>query len=241
MSTETNKQLVRQFVADVLDGQNAAAADKYLSPNFLHHDQAPGEQTRNQTGVAGQKAFLNDVVFKAFSGFDTTFEDLVAEGDLVAGRWRQSSRNTGSWLGQPASGRTARIAGISILRIKDDLIVEEWEARDAIGLFTQLGIPIPQLKLGRPQPQNIRTPRPTLRTPFLTNGPLFGVRDPFRGKGPRALAGRYLVDGWSRGDPDVLGAVLAADYQLHDPSGLLPKDATGPSHSYATSTRECPT
>src|SRR5215471_11070677 len=107
--TDGNKNILRSFVHDVLDGQNLDAMTNYLSGNFLHHDQAPGELTGEQTGVAGQKNFFSRVVFAAFSGFATVFEDLVGENDLVAGRWRQSSRNTGPWVGRAPTGATTEI------------------------------------------------------------------------------------------------------------------------------------
>lgn len=222
MSIESNKELLRRFVADVIDGQDIDAADAYLSDNFVHHDQAPGELTRHQTGLKGQKNFFTDVVFNAFSEFRTEFEDMVGEGDMVAGRWRQTSRNTGDWLGRPGTGRTAEIAGISIVRIRDDRIIEEWEARDAIGLFTQLGVPLPRLKMpagvadGRPR----RPPR-LLGPPILTNGPLFGPRAVIEGRRHRAVAGRYFADVWNRGEVAALPGLLGAEFAVHDPTGLL--------------------
>lgn len=235
MSTEDNKKVLSGFVRDVLDGKNLDAADKYLSVNFLHHDRAPGEETRQQTGLAGTKNFFTDVVFPAFSDFKTTFEDVIAEGDLVAARWRQSSRNSGPWLGRAATGGTAEIAGISLVRVNNGQIVEEWEARDALSLLSQLGVPVPKPKLpsaAAPQPPATTpatppTATPPTATPFLTNGPLGVAARAIETNPLKALVGRVFMDAWNKGDLSVLGLLLAPGYVLHDPTGLLPGTRAG--------------
>jgi len=146
MSVADNKRLLQQFVQEVVDGKSLAAADKFLSPNFFHHDLAPGEQTGNQTGRDGLKRFFSATVFPAFSGFKTSFQDMIGEKDLVAGRWTQSVQQTGPWLGHPPSNRNASIGGISIVRIRDNSIVEEWEARDTVSLLQTFGV------IQRPKP-----------------------------------------------------------------------------------------
>lgn len=253
MSVAENKDLLRRFVAELIDGKDLAAVDRYLSRNFVHHDLAPGEQTRNHSGAAGQKAFFESTVFAAFSDFQTVIEDIVGEDDLVAARWRQSSRNTGKWLGRPATGRSTEIAGISIVRIRGGKIIEEWEARDALGLFRQLGTPVPKPTLPVPPglerrweqavaaapaaaaavapaaavAAGVAATRP-IPTRFLTNGPL-GRFTTTAGSGRlKALAGRLFMDAWNKGgDLDVLGELLAPSFALRDPSGLRLGDRRG--------------
>jgi len=225
MSVQENKELLVSFVRDVIDGKNLDALEKYLSPNFFHHDLAPGEQTRQQTGAAGQRNFFSDVVFPAFDGFSTTFEALIGEGDLVAGRWRQTSRNAGPWLGRGATGKRTEIAGISIVRVRDGMIVEEWEGRDGTGLLRQLGVPVPKPTLPGTR---IGTPRRASADsrPFLTNGPLGDVRaaDLLTAK---ALCASVYMDAWNTGDMDMLGKLLSDTFVLHDPTGLQPPNRNG--------------
>jgi predicted ester cyclase len=227
MTTAENKKILSSFVQDVLDGKNLDAADNYLSTNFLHHDRAPGEETKHQTGLAGTKTFLNDVVFPAFSDFATTFEDVIAEGDLVAARWRQTSRNAGPWLGRAATGRTSEIAGISLVRIRDGQIIEEWEARDALSLLSQLGVPVPKPKL--PGTTLAPTPPATPQdaAPFLTNGPLGTVVRTAQTDLLKRLTARIFMDAWNKGNLSVLGTLLAPGYVLHDPTGLLAGNRNG--------------
>ncbi len=221
-----NETLLSNFVNEVIGAQNLEAMGKYLSANFLHHDQAPGEQTGQQTGLAGQQVFFKNVVFKAFSGFSTVFEDAIGEDDLVAARWKQSSRNTGAWLGRAATGVTAEIAGISIVRVRNGLIVEEWEERDGLSLLRQLGVPGPQLAVTQaPVLGRVGTPRPA--APFLTNGPLGVVRSSSDLSQLKSLVGQVQTNGWSLGKIDELSQAYSADYVLHDPTNLVSGNQSG--------------
>lgn len=221
-----NETLLSNFINEVLDAQNLGAMGKYLSANFLHHDQAPGEQTGQQTGLAGQQNFFSNVVFKAFSGFTTVFEDLLGEDDLVAARWQQSSRNTGAWLGRPATGVTSEIGGISIVRVRNGLIVEEWEERDGLSLLRQLGVPVPQLKVTRaPDPVQPGPLRPA--EPFLTNGPLGAIPSSSDLSQLKSLVGQGIMNGWSPGKLDTLGQAYSPGYVLHDPTGLVSGNQAG--------------
>lgn len=225
MTTAANTTVLQSFVTTVLDGKNLPAADKFLSQNFLHHDRAPGEETGQQTGLAGTKAFFTKTVFAAFSRFNTTFEDLAAEGDLVAGRWRQTSVNTGTWLGRPATNATVDIAGISIVRVRDGLIVEEWEARDSVSMLRQLGVSLPRLTVLSAADAAI--PPKFTPAPFRTNGSLapgggaLGLID------LKALVGSLFAGVYNSGNLGLLQLLLAPGYVLHDPTGLLPATKNG--------------
>jgi len=67
---------------------------------------------------------------------------LLAEGDLVAGRWTASGTNTGPWAGVAATGKHATFSGVNIFRIRDGKVVEIWNHRDDLGLAQQLGAPV---------------------------------------------------------------------------------------------------
>jgi steroid delta-isomerase-like uncharacterized protein len=208
MTTTDNKRLLQDFVQEFLDSKNLQAADKLLAANFFHHDLAPGEQTGQQTGREGFKTFIRSV-FSAFSGFRTSFEDMVAEADLVAGRWTQSVRHTGPYLGLPASGRQARIGGISIVRIRNGTIIEEWEANDDASLLQQLNV-IPPL---RPLEQDARGGTPGFAT---------GTPQPVIPKGVttlddnKSLANRFFFSAWNAGNAGIGKEIFAPGFVNHN-------------------------
>ncbi|OXM65890.1 ester cyclase [Amycolatopsis vastitatis] len=223
MTTAENTTVLQSFVRTVLDGKDLPAAEKFLSRNFLHHDRAPGEDTGQQTGLAGTQSFLANTVFTAFSQFDTTFEDVVAEGDLVAARWHQTSVNTGAWLGRPATGSTVDIAGISIVRVRDGLIVEEWEARDSVSMLRQLGVALPRLTV---LPGAAAAPPPEFTpAPFRANGPLVGGELGLLDL--KSLVASLFASVYNSGNVGLLQLLLAPGYVLHDPTGLLPGTRNG--------------
>ncbi len=70
--------------------------------------------------------------------YRTLFDDLqirvvdqVSEGDRVASRWVMTGSNR---------GRRAELTGITISRIYDGRIVEDWSALDSLELLRQLGL-----------------------------------------------------------------------------------------------------
>ena len=69
-----------------------------------------------------------------------TPEKLIAEGDLVTIYWIARGTNTGIGNGLPATGKKAEQAGITIWRIVNGKIKEEWSAFDQLSLMQQLGL-----------------------------------------------------------------------------------------------------
>ena len=47
-------------------------------------------------------------------------------------------------MGVPATGKPINIGGITIVRLADGLVIEDWTQMDAVGLMQQIGaIPVP--------------------------------------------------------------------------------------------------
>jgi steroid delta-isomerase-like uncharacterized protein len=132
---------MRAYVRNVIDAQDPGRGDDYFAENFFNHDPAPGEEP----GIKGVEAFIGSI-FAAFSGFRTNVNEQMADGDFVVGRWTQTFKQTGSYLGFPVTGIQVLIGGITITRVRNNRIIEEWEARDAAGLLQQMGV-APKLML----------------------------------------------------------------------------------------------
>jgi steroid delta-isomerase-like uncharacterized protein len=65
---------------------------------------------------------------------------LIAEGDLVTVMWTGRGTNTGTGNGLPATGKSLAARGITIWRIVDGKITEEWSAFDQLSIMQQLGL-----------------------------------------------------------------------------------------------------
>jgi predicted ester cyclase len=73
--------------------------------------------------------------------------DLIAEGDSVVGRWEGGGTHTGPAFSDflvgslpPATGRTMRFTGTTVLRIENGKIAEEIGLDDGVTALQQLGL-----------------------------------------------------------------------------------------------------
>jgi steroid delta-isomerase-like uncharacterized protein len=134
MSTEDNKALVRRFNAEVWNQHNVAAADGLLASTYIAH--FPGHPPLDREG---QKQFIA-AYFAAFPDVHATLEDLIADGDKVAFRWTARGRHQGVFQGIPPTGKQVTLSGISIFRLAEGKLVEQWAEFDALGMLQQFGV-----------------------------------------------------------------------------------------------------
>jgi predicted ester cyclase len=69
-----------------------------------------------------------------------TIEREIAEGDFVTVVWRGRGTNTGNGNGLNATGKMAEGRGISIFRVEDGRIKEEWTESSQLVILRQLGL-----------------------------------------------------------------------------------------------------
>ena len=76
----------------------------------------------------------------AFPDLQRPVEDLVAEGDRVVARWRSIGTHRGTFQGIPPTGKQVTMSGITVFRIENAKIVEEWSESDVLGMLQQMGV-----------------------------------------------------------------------------------------------------
>lgn len=139
---EKNKAIARTVLEEVLGKGKVEENESLYSPDYVTHG-----STRD-VGRAEDRE-LTKGWKQAFPDLQITVDKVVAEGDLVAVRFIAEGTNTGSANSLPATGKRIRIAGMSILRIVDGKIVEEWPSFDQLDFLRQLGL-MPALSKGGP-------------------------------------------------------------------------------------------
>ena len=123
MSLENNKALVRREQEELWNHTgNLDAAEELFVP-----EQA--EAARQE--AADFRRGFPDVV--------SIIEDLIAEGNKVAVRWRARATHQGEYVGIPPTGKEVEFTGISVYRIEGDRIAESWTEEDDLGLMRQIG------------------------------------------------------------------------------------------------------
>jgi steroid delta-isomerase-like uncharacterized protein len=132
--TEANKAIVLR-AEEFWNTGDMAIADEVYSVDFVNHDPtAPDVRD-----LASYKEFAA-AVRAGMPDFHVTNQCMVAEGDMVAGRWTATGTQTGELVGIPPTGKQATWTGITIYRFADGKVVEAWWSKDLVGLLEQLGV-----------------------------------------------------------------------------------------------------
>ncbi|MDI9546606.1 MAG: ester cyclase [Chloroflexota bacterium] len=126
----------RSFFEQVLGTGDWAVAEKIVAPNVvMHHPSSPVPVE----GYEAVKGMLS--AFRAgFPSMSMTVEDAFGSGDKAAIRWRMQGVHSGDLFGIPPSGKQVNVSGISIVKVKDGKIVEDWVSEDTMGLMQQIGV-----------------------------------------------------------------------------------------------------
>jgi steroid delta-isomerase-like uncharacterized protein len=133
MTQTEHKALVARYFDQVLTHGDLAALDDLLAPDF--RSWLPG-------GTSVGAGPYRDAVLasrRAFPDLAVTVLDQVAEGDMVATRWRARGTHRGPFAGVPATGRPVTITAIHLHRVAGGRLAEHWEAIDLLPLLRQLG------------------------------------------------------------------------------------------------------
>ena len=137
MSVEDdNTALVRRYYN--LFTRNDLPTEEVIAPlasSFVFH--RPGMP--DVTGLTDMRQVV-EMYRSAFTDQHSTIEDRVAEGDKVACRWSNRSTHQGEMMGVTATGKAITVTGITIFRIANGKIQEEWDYADVLGLMQQLGL-----------------------------------------------------------------------------------------------------
>jgi steroid delta-isomerase-like uncharacterized protein len=130
---EQNKALAKRAFEELLSKGRFELAEQLYAKDFVNHG-----IHRNASLEEDQAALKG--WHQAFPDISIVPEKLIAEGDLVAIYWIARGTNTGTGNGLPATGKKGELAGITIWRIVNGKIKEEWSAFDQLSMMQQLGL-----------------------------------------------------------------------------------------------------
>jgi steroid delta-isomerase-like uncharacterized protein len=139
--SEENKALARRSWELVTEGSpdtlGDALAEVYAEDFVLH------EAGEDIVGIEGLAQFVS-MMRSALPDLRITIQDDMAEGDKVVTRWIAQGTHQGEMMGLAPTGTRVTATGITIHRIAEAKIVEEWSNWDALGMMQQLGaVPSP--------------------------------------------------------------------------------------------------
>ena len=137
MAPDDDKVLARRSL-EMWASDNTDRPEDVFAETYVNHQESDAKGGVSSLDLAGWKAVVEDNR-RAFSDFQVRILVQIAEGDLVATRWRFSATHTGDYLGHPATGKRASWTGVQIDRFDKGKIVESWVDWDKYRLFEELG------------------------------------------------------------------------------------------------------
>lgn len=136
MTLEDAKILVARIADDIWNRGDFAAVDEVMAATASYH----GPHIPNGTG--DRESWRRTIAMNraAFPDSHVVFDELIACGDTIVGRWHATGTHTGDLPGLAATGKRIAISGITIYRLAEGRIVEAWEQLDMLGMWQQLGV-----------------------------------------------------------------------------------------------------
>jgi predicted SnoaL-like aldol condensation-catalyzing enzyme len=125
-----NKNVVRRYFEEGINQGNVKVADEILTSNFVKYNNGTKSE---EVGPEVLKQAISSHI-RNNTEYEFLIEDLIAEGDKVAVRWRWRSTNVK--YGEP---KEVTSQGISIFHFNDGKIGELWQTFDVWGFNKQLG------------------------------------------------------------------------------------------------------
>ena len=133
---ERNKELVRRDNEEIWNKGNLEIMDELYSTDIVRHFLPEGSETKGLDELRDRIRNHR----KAFPDWTEEIKQIVADGDLVVTHFTSTGTNKGSFLGNPPTGKQIHINEMSIYRIADGKIVEQWLIPDLLSLNQQLGL-----------------------------------------------------------------------------------------------------
>lgn len=137
---EPAKHIIERFVEELWNGRRLEVADQIFSEDCVTH------QLRSGT-VAEPVRRGPQEIKEHVSAWLTSFPDLrfnieqtIAEGDRIVTHLVMEGTHQGAWMGISPTGKRIQIRMITIHRIANGKIAEDWVLVESLGFFQQLGV-----------------------------------------------------------------------------------------------------
>jgi predicted ester cyclase len=132
MSVEDNKAVVRSYLERV-NARDLASLDAFFAAQIVANGQS----------LSGTEYIhLLAPLFAALPDVRITLEEVIAEGDTVAGRGTFRGTHRGELLGIAPTGKDVAFSATGMWHLRDGKITDLWFNRDMLSVLGQLGATI---------------------------------------------------------------------------------------------------
>ena len=199
---EQSKELIYKANVEIANEGNLDMIPQHFAKDFVMHFLPDDTQVNGLTALRDRIDHLRG----AFPDWTEKIMLMAAEGDLLASWSRSTGTNTGHFNGRPPTGNRIVINDMSIFRITDGKIAEQWFLPDLFSLNSQLGL-IPAIEPGEIARDRV--------TPVQADGSEKGAIDILTNK---EIALKANDEVWNQGRFENLEEIFAVDFIQH----LLP-------------------
>lgn len=135
LAAPSSTDVVRRLYEDVINHDRLDEFDELIAPDYVNHGPFPW-------GVRDRDDLRRFYVVRelGFPDIQTSIDETVSAGDVVAYRMTVSGTDTGEFLGIGPTGRRIHVTGIGWVRVRDGQIIEHWGLIDELGILGQLGV-----------------------------------------------------------------------------------------------------
>ena len=155
MSLEENKAIVRRFYESIggepwtrriREATNREAETEQLLSTYFSEYYAPNCFMHATEGDRSLEKDIKETApyFTAFPDLRATVEDLIAEDDKVVARWTMRGTHENTVRDIPATGKKVTVNGVTIKRMANGKVVEEWALINMLSLYQQVGATPPK-------------------------------------------------------------------------------------------------
>jgi steroid delta-isomerase-like uncharacterized protein len=121
-SETAGKMRFLQFYAEVVNGGDIDAIDKYVAEDMIENQPLPPGTPKGRAGV---KAFFK-MIREAFPDLHGTPSLILADGEFVVVAAKWEGTNKGPFMGKPATNKPLSWTLVDIIRLVDGKAIEHW-------------------------------------------------------------------------------------------------------------------
>jgi ketosteroid isomerase-like protein len=137
---ENNKQIIVSFFDEVWNQRKLEIADDLFDNDCHTFQLVSGAPVASIP--RGPESIKNHIAewLSGFPDLKFTIEQMIAEGDRISTWLSMDGTHTGEWLGISPCGKRINIRLMTIHRLRNGKIIEDWVIVESLGFFQQLGI-----------------------------------------------------------------------------------------------------
>jgi steroid delta-isomerase-like uncharacterized protein len=142
-----SEAIVRRFLEQVWNERKLDLVDEIIDQNCVTHQLRSGaEITAVSRGPGATKAHIQEWLH-GFPDLNFTIEQILADDEKVFTQSIMEGMHTGPWMGMPPTHKPVSIRMMTVHRIAEGKIAEDWVLVESLGFFQQLGLIAPTASL----------------------------------------------------------------------------------------------